>query len=303
MSDCRDPFSVCYPALLPWAQPSRQDDLPRAVRAAVERSLVVLWGHIDPQKPATDADVQAIVAARDAYVQGWFDAVIRPAAHYPTNNNRGWPSSLGAWLDASQSHGRGRAFRRTIAENLDFFASFPFRETLELVEHAEQTVRRTTGTPRQRAADATAGALQWAWARHTDRLGWDDAEWYQYVQVNELIGWTTAALQLPGARPSRAAGRVEEIAGQKWHDWSPRTSDELPAPFIAQAAQAVADCVNTSTAPPTPTTPEKKTSSQPRPEPASTARGVADSGRGMGTGTAPGDGSVGGLSVAGAGQS
>ncbi|MGW1196626.1 hypothetical protein ACWD4B_12380 [Streptomyces sp. NPDC002536] len=248
MSDCRDPFSVCYPALLPWAQPSRQDDLHRAVRTAVERSLVVLWGHIDLEKPATDTDVHAIVAASDAYVQGWFDAVIRPVAQYPMNN-WGWPSSLGMWLDASKSHGRGRAFRRTIAENLDLFARFPLWGTLQLVEYAGHAARMTTGTPRQRAADATAETLRWAWARHVGRRGWDDAEWYEYVEVNELIGWTTAALQLPGVRPSQAANRVEEIAGQTWDGWSPWTSDELPAPFIAQAAQAVADCVATSAAP------------------------------------------------------
>ncbi|PSJ25923.1 hypothetical protein B7P34_25575 [Streptosporangium nondiastaticum] len=210
---------------------------------------MVQWGRIDPEKPASDADVHAIVAACDAYVQGWFDAVIRPAACYPPND-WGWSSSPGLWLDASKSHGRGRAIRLTIAENLDFFARFPFGETLNLVGYAEHTARTTTGTSRQRAADATAEALRWAWARHTDRLGWDDAEWYEYLEVYELIGWTTAALQLPGVRPSQAADRVEEIAGQKWDDWSPWTSDELPAPFITQATQAVADCVTTSTATP-----------------------------------------------------
>ncbi|MCX4633077.1 hypothetical protein [Streptomyces sp. NBC_01443] len=239
------------------------------MRTAVERSLVVLWGDIDLEKPATDADVHAIVVASDTYVQGWFDAVIRPAAHYPPNN-WGWPSSLGVWLDASKSHGRGRAFRHTIAENLDFFARFPFWETLHLVGYAEHAARTTTGTPRQRAAGATAEALRWAWARHADRLGWDDAEWYEYVKVNELIGWTTAALQLPGVRPSQAADRVEEIAGQKWDHWSPWTSDELPAPFIAQAAQAVADCVATSAATsssaPSPQAPSPSGSERDRPD-------------------------------------
>ncbi|MFF9212984.1 MULTISPECIES: hypothetical protein [unclassified Streptomyces] len=240
----QDPFTVCYPALLPWAQPSRQEDLHRAVRTAVERSLVVLWGRLDPQRAATDADAHAIVAASDAYVQGWFDAVIRPAAHHPPNN-WGWPSSLAVWLEASRNHGRGRAVGHTIAENLDFFARFPLCRTLELVQYADHAARTTSGTARERAAGATAAALRWAWARHADRLGWDDAEWYEYVEVNELVGWTTAALQLPGVRPSQAAARVEEIAGRKWDDWSPWTSEELPAQFIAQAAQAVADCVAT----------------------------------------------------------
>ncbi|MEV8457105.1 hypothetical protein AB0467_31010 [Streptomyces sp. NPDC052095] len=240
----QDPFAACYPALLPWSRPSRRDGLHRAARAAVERSLVVLWGHRDLEVPATDADVHAIVAASNAYVQGWVDAVVGPAVRRPSDN-RGWSSPLAVWLDASRCHGRGKAFRHTIAENLDFFAGFPFRGTLELVGHAEHAARTATGTPRQRAADATAEALRWAWARHVDKLGWDDAEWYEYVEVNELIGWTTAALRLPGLTPSRAADRVEEIAGQKWDDWSPWTSDELPAPFIARAAQAVADCVTT----------------------------------------------------------
>ncbi|MFJ6017028.1 hypothetical protein [Streptomyces sp. NPDC092952] len=217
------------------------------MRTAVERSLVVLWGDRDLEGPATDADVHAIVAASNAYVQGWFDAVVRPAVRC-SPADRAWSSPLGTWLDASHCHGRGRAFRHTIAENLDFFAGFPFRGTLEQVGHAEHAARTATGTPRQRAADATVEALRWAWARHADRLGWDDAEWYEYVEVNELIGWTTAALQLPGMKPSRAADRVEEIAGQKWTDWSPWTSEELPALFLAQAAQAVADCVTTGAA-------------------------------------------------------
>ncbi|MEV5576434.1 hypothetical protein AB0L06_40930 [Spirillospora sp. NPDC052269] len=211
----------------------------------MERSLVVLWGHIDPEKPATDADVHAIVAARYTYTQGWFDAVIRPAVHDPQNS---WelPSPLATWLDASSIHGRGRAFRHTIGEHLDFFGRFAFWPTLELVRYAESAAR-TTGTPRQRAADATAEALRWAWTR-ADRSVWDDAEWYQYIEVHELIGWTTAALRLPGVRPSEAADRVEAMAERKWDGWSQWTADELPAPFVAQAAQAVADCVTTSAA-------------------------------------------------------
>ena len=221
---------------------------------------MVLWGHIDPEKAATDSDIHAIVAARHAYIQGWFDAVIRPAAHHP-QNGLGWPSSLGSWLNASSITGRGQAIRHTIGENLDFFARFEFCPTLELVRYANHAAQATTGTPRRRAADATAEALRWSWARHADRVGWDDAEWYQYLEVNELIGWTVAALHLPGVRPSEAADRVEEIAEQQWDDWSQWTADELPAPFIAQAAQAVADCVTTgaatssSTPPPQPPSP------------------------------------------------
>ncbi|MFG3258273.1 hypothetical protein [Streptomyces sp. NPDC048172] len=242
MSARQDPFAACLPALLPWAPPARRAELHRAVRTAVERSFVALRGPLDGARPATDADVRAIVAASEAYVQGWFDAVMRPAAEHPPNG-WGWPSSLGAWLDASRNHGRGRAFRPTLAENLDFFARFPFEETLILVEHAEHIARTTTGTPRQRAADATAEALRWAWTRHADGRGWDDAEWHEYLDVDELIGWTTAALRLPGLRPSRAAERVEEIAGQEWDGWSPWTAEELPPLFLAQASQAVADCV------------------------------------------------------------
>ncbi|MCY0921958.1 hypothetical protein OS965_27955 [Streptomyces sp. H27-G5] len=280
MSDHQDPFAVCYPALLPWAQASPQGGLHSAVRAAVERSLVVLWGHVDPEKPATDTDVHAIVAARDAYTQGWFDAVIRPVFPRPPHD-WGRSPSLGTWLDASRSRARGRAFRHTIAENLEFFARFEFQSTLDLVRYAEQAARTTTGTARQRAARATAGALRWAWARHSDRLGWDDAEWYQYIEVNELIGWTTAALGLPGVRPTQAAERVEQIAEQAWDGWSPWTSDELPASFIAQAAQAVADCVTTSTAtsasssalPPQPPSPSGSERDRPDKSGSSTAMG------------------------------
>ncbi|MEU5581006.1 hypothetical protein ABZ791_30490 [Streptomyces huasconensis] len=211
----------------------------------MERSLTMLWGQLDSGKPASEANVHAIVAARDAYTQGWFDAVIRPVLRCPPRD-QGWPSSLGAWLDASRGHGRGRAVRHTVAENLDFFARFAFWPTLDRVRYAEHAARTATGTARQRAAAVTAGALRWAWAQQADRRGWDDAAWYQYIEVNELIGWATAALRLPGMRPSEAADRVEEIADQEWDGWSPWTADELPAPFIVQAASAVADCVTTS---------------------------------------------------------
>ncbi|MDT0330600.1 hypothetical protein [Nocardiopsis lambiniae] len=243
MSNDQDPWIACYRALLPWTKRFQEGDSHRAVRIAVERSLVTLWGGPDPERPATDADVHAIVAACNAYHQGWFDAVIGAEARRTWPDGERWPFSLWVWQDSSRGHGRGRAFRDTIGEHLDFFARFRFQSTLDLVGYAEHAARAATGAARQRAADAVVDVLEQAWTR-VDREGWDDAGWYEYIEVEELVGWTMAALRIPGLIPSEAAERVYRIAEQgAWDGWSEWSSKSLPAPFLAQAAQAVADCV------------------------------------------------------------
>ncbi|MFE1554280.1 hypothetical protein ACFW6V_04720 [Streptomyces sp. NPDC058734] len=63
----------------------------------------------------------------------------------------------------------------------------------------------------------------------------------------ELVGWTAGPLRLPGLCPSEASERAERIAEQFWDGldgWSPWSSKELPAPFLAQVAQAVAGSVH-----------------------------------------------------------
>ncbi|MEU9033479.1 hypothetical protein AB0D45_00970 [Streptomyces sp. NPDC048352] len=206
----------------------------------MERALTGLWGRLDPEGQARDADVRAIAVACDAYHQGWFDAVIG-AGTRRTGPNGAWPPSLRPWRDVSYGHGRGRAFRSTIGEHLDVFARFRFQATLDMLGHAEQAARAATGDAPQRAADAVVEVLKGAWAR-ADRLGWDDAEWYQYIEVYELTGWTVAALRVPGPSPSQAAEEAERVAEQfpdGLDGWSPWTSKELPAEFLDRVAEAV----------------------------------------------------------------
>lgn len=239
-----DPWNACYQALLPWIEHASDDALDRRARTAVERSLVVLWEQIDREATATDADVHAMVAAADAYNQGWFDAVL-PIDRGDARREALWPPSLSGWLDASKTRGRGRAFRDTVGENIDFFGRFDFRWTLEWVDEAASAARAATGTPRERAAEAVVDVLQRAWAKE-DKQGWDDAEWYQYIAVGERVGWTAAALEIPGLIPSRVADRADRIAEGYWDGndgWSALKSPELPAPFLTEVARSAADCV------------------------------------------------------------
>ncbi|WP_331767716.1 hypothetical protein [Embleya sp. NBC_00896] len=244
MANEDDPWIACYQALLPWIERSEDTALDHRARTAVERSLVVVWERIDREATATDADVHAMVAAANAYNQGWFDAVL-PIDRGDTRREALWPPSLSDWLVASNSRGRGRAFRDTVGENIDFFGRFDFRWTLELVGEAASAAQAATGTPRERAARAVVDVLQRAWAKE-DKQDWDDAEWYQYIAVGERVGWAVAALEVPGLIPYQVADRAVRIAEGYWDGndgWSARTSPELPAPFLAGVAQAVADCV------------------------------------------------------------
>jgi hypothetical protein len=247
----RDAWVDCYRELKPWSSRARRDAASGSARIAIERSLALLWGQVDLRAPATDADVHAIVAASDAYNQGWFDAVIGVPLG-PASNGEYWPTSLWRWIDLtywSERRGRGRVCRDTVGEHLDLFARFDFDETLALVARAEDAARQAAGDPPERAAAAVSSLVQGAWAAR-DSATWDDAEWYDYLDLEDVVGWAVAALELPGVQPHLAAERalhvVEEGAWKGWKWWVPRDTDELPPELLADLAEAVAMTVRES---------------------------------------------------------
>jgi hypothetical protein len=236
-----DPWIACYRALMPWLARRRGRDLDGMAEAAVEAALVTLWGSLDRARPATDADVHAIVATSDAYHQGWFDAVV--GAQLDNWDAALWPPSLQSWTDARHANrGRGKAFRDSVGEHLDVFARFRFRPTLVMAADAQQAARSAAGSARERAATVTADVLNRAWARE-DQRGWDDAPWYEYLDVSERVGWAMAALDVPGLRPSEAAGLAWQIADSgAWQGrdrWSAWSATGLPAQFLTELAAAL----------------------------------------------------------------
>ena len=236
-----DVWRQCYRALLPWTRHDRES-LHRQARSAVELALTALWGEVDRERPSSDAAAHAIVAAGEAYGRGWFDAVI--GSHVDARaRSQSWPASLHEW-GVGITHGRGRAFRPTVGELIDFFVNFPFAETLDLIAAADRAARNAAGTPEQRLRVAVTAVLKSAWAEE-DKRGWDDAPWYDYLDVGERVGWTAAALDLPDIEPGLAAVTAQQVAAQgAWErrgGWSPWIAGNLPPQFLADVVRALLD--------------------------------------------------------------
>jgi hypothetical protein len=81
-----------------------------------------------------------------------------------------------------------------------------------------------------------------AWHREVgtyDRRHWDDAEWWQYLELVETLPWMAVALGLPGENPDVYGDLVERVASatvpeprQAW------TSQAIPAEFIPELGSA-----------------------------------------------------------------
>ncbi|MFE1558600.1 hypothetical protein ACFW6V_26930 [Streptomyces sp. NPDC058734] len=225
-------------ALLPWTRVPA-DELHARCLEAVTAAVTVLWGGCDDallDAPATDAQVHAIVAARTAYGLGWRDAVLGDVAADARAAGLG-AGPGGLWAPAGQRNpGRGRAFRPTLRQNLEFFARHPWATELEHLRAVRCAVEASPADPRA----ALTSLYRTAWTdRATERLGWDDAAWWQYLYVGELAAWAVVALGLPAQHPADAGTAVEDAAeavspyGWTW------TGTGLPEGFLDAAFEAL----------------------------------------------------------------
>lgn len=210
-SAVRELWDRTYLALLPWTDIPRRE-LDAQCRQAVLAALALLWGGCDDDLldgAATDDQVHAIVAAQTVYGLGWRDAVLGdiPGRAHAAGLGDG-PGRL--WAPPERWNlGRGRAFRATLRDNLGFFARHPRSQELRLVRTVRAAVAAADADPR------TALTLLYraAWTEHaTERLGWSDAEWWQYLGIDELTTWAVIALRIPMEEPDRAGWAVEEVA-------------------------------------------------------------------------------------------
>jgi hypothetical protein len=78
-----------------------------------------------------------------------------------------------------------------------------------------------------------------------DRRGWDDAEWWQYLNLEDLLPWMAVALGLPGEHPERYGYLVEPVAWRTVTDplkaWSPIEAwrwQAIPSNFVSELGEA-----------------------------------------------------------------
>ncbi|GLX24014.1 hypothetical protein [Streptomyces lavendulae] len=234
----RELWDRTHLALLPWTRVPA-DELHARALEAVTAAVTVQWGGCDDallDAPATDAQVHAIVAARTAYGYGWRDAVLGDVAADARAAGLG-PGPGGLWAPAGRRYlGRGRASRPTLRQELEFVARHPWATELERLRAVRSAVEASPADPR-----ATLASLyRTAWTdRATERLGWDDAEWWQYLYVAELTAWAVVALGLPAQHPADAGTAVEDAADAvSPHNWT-WTGAGLPDGFLDAAFEAL----------------------------------------------------------------
>ncbi|MFJ3877860.1 hypothetical protein ACIPW5_10415 [Streptomyces sp. NPDC090077] len=234
----RELWDRTHLALLPWTRVPAAELHARSAEA-VTAAVAVLWGGCDDallDAPATDVQVHALVGAATAYGLGWRDALLGDVAADARAAGLG-PGPAGLWTPAGQwNRGRGRAFRSTLRQNLEFFARHPWATELALLRAVRNAVEASPADPR-----AALGSLyRTAWADGaTERLGWDDAEWWQYLDVAGLASWAVVALGLPAEDPASAGQAVEEAAeAVSPHGWT-RAGTDLPEGFLDAACAAL----------------------------------------------------------------
>lgn len=234
----RELWDRTHLALLPWTRVPVGDLHARSLEA-VTSAVSLLWGGCDDallDGPATDGQVHAIVAAREAYGLGWRDAVLGDVAADARAAGRG-AGPGGLWTPAGHGfRGRGRAYRPTLRQNLEFFARHPWGLELGRVRAVRCAVEASRADPRA----VLASLYRTAWTdKATERPGWDDAEWYQYLDVAELASWAVVALGLPAEHPADAGTAVEDAAeAVSPHNWT-WTGTGLPEGFLDAAFEAL----------------------------------------------------------------
>ncbi|MFK0017594.1 hypothetical protein [Streptomyces sp. NPDC091027] len=227
-----------YRALLPWTLVP-PDDLNGRCRESVTAALAVSWGGCDDDvldAPGTGEQIHAVLAARTAYGLGWRDAVLGDVAARARSAGLG-DGPAGLWAPAGRGgRGRGRPLRPTLRGDLEFFAVHPWGSELEVLRAVRCAVEAHADDPRA----ALGALLRTAWQRHaTERRGWDDAEWWQYLDVAALASWAVVALALPAPDPARAGADVEEAAEAAGpRDWT-RAGTGLPDGFLDAAFDAL----------------------------------------------------------------
>ncbi|MET8624634.1 hypothetical protein ABZW30_12910 [Kitasatospora sp. NPDC004669] len=235
----RELWDRTYLALLPWTRVP-VGDLHARCAEAVTAALAVLWDGCDDallDASATDGQVHAIVAAQRAYGLGWRDAVLGDVTAQARAARLG-DGPGGLWTPAERwNRGRGRAFRPTLRRNLEFFATHPWAAELEHLRTVRCAVEASAADPRS----ALTLLFRTAWTnKATERRGWYDAEWWQYLEVEALASWAVVALGLPAEDPASAGLAVEEAAeAVSPSDWT-RTGTGLPDGFLDAAFAALA---------------------------------------------------------------
>ncbi|GGR11143.1 hypothetical protein [Streptomyces netropsis] len=257
-----------YQALLPHAlRPA--DELHREYRDAVFHAWLTWHGDTtDEQLDSLVPDDQLMVlrAIERACALAWRDALLGPVlSRHGHENHPGRPfgGPHGLWGTPARSAGAEGFHRPALPRPDRFGVEMPVRPSLRDalfhvvsneclwtvndirdVHTSTAGVRQQGMAPVDRVRETVTRLCLGAWHQEVEvnrRRGWDDAEWWQYLNLESLLPWAAVALGLPGEHPDEYGHLVESVAsGTVTSSFEPWTAQALPPGFASALGE---ECV------------------------------------------------------------
>ncbi|MFV8131143.1 hypothetical protein [Streptomyces syringium] len=257
-----------YQALLPHAlRPA--DELHREFRQAVFHAWLAWHGDTtDEQLDSLVSDDQLMVlgAIEAACAIAWRDALLGPVLSrhgHEDHPGRPFGGPHGLWGTPARSTATEGFHRPVLPRPGRFGLEMPARPSLrdalfrvvpnECVRtvddirevHASIAAVGQAGVPPvDRVREAVSRLCLAAWHHEVEvnrRRGWDDAEWWQYLNLESLLPWAAVALDLPGEHPDEYGDLVESVAySTVTSSFDPWTARALPPGFASALGE---ECV------------------------------------------------------------
>ncbi|MFC5185531.1 hypothetical protein [Actinomadura harenae] len=247
-----------YQALLPQAL-RPVEETRREFREAVFHAWLMWHGETSSEQLdslATDDEIRTIRALEESCSLGWRNALLgRTLAehgHEVLGRPNGGPHGLWGVPACTMADQGFRPPRVPVRRGTlrDVLASarnqYSFEvDTIRDVHASLTAVPVGDRPPADRVREVVTRLCLDAWHKEVevdDRCGWDDAEWWQYLNLEDLLTWTAVALGLPGEYPEKYGDLVDPVAGRTapdplkaWH-WQ-----AIPSTFVSELGDACVD--------------------------------------------------------------
>ncbi|MEU2852639.1 hypothetical protein ACFZB6_25720 [Streptomyces syringium] len=257
-----------YEALLPHAlRPA--DELHREYRGAVFQAWLTWHGDTTEAQldsPVSDDQFLVLRAIEGACALSWRDALLGPVLSrhgHEDHPGRPFGGPHGLWGTPARSTGTEGFHRPALPRPDRFGIEMPARPSLrDMLFHVVSNeclwtvndirdvhtsiaaVSQAGVAPVDRVRETVSRLCLGAWHHEVEvnqRRGWDDAEWWQYLNLERLLPWAAVALGLPGEHPDEYGHLVESVASSTVSSsFGPWTAQALPPGFASALGE---ECV------------------------------------------------------------
>jgi hypothetical protein len=258
----RERWDETYQILHPLAKRS-VEELQQEFRQAIFQAWLIWHGETTEEQLdslVTNEEFMVLRALEESCELGWRDALLGQmlAKHgYATYGSFTGPQGLwGAAVSSTTERGFHRPGPPEPWSGSEFPIRLPLREalfrvynkytfSLNSIRGADQAVVAVPAGEQSfsdRVREIITVLCHNAWHEEVEinnRCGWDDAKWWQYLDLEDRLSWTAIALGLPGENPEKYGYLVDEIAFKTVKDsieeW---TWQAIPENFISELGNA-----------------------------------------------------------------